>query len=100
MESAMIGRESHINPRRADAHEGVSHLPPGTWNIDPAGSQITFRARHLGIHDVKGNLRSFGGTIVTHEDASRSSATASVDLSSLDTGSSFRDRHLKSNGQR
>jgi polyisoprenoid-binding protein YceI len=94
----MIGRESRINSRREHVHEDISHVPPGTWSIDPADSQISFGVRHLGIHEVKGNLRSFSGTIITEEDVGRSSATASVDLSSLDTGSSFRDKHLKSNG--
>jgi polyisoprenoid-binding protein YceI len=64
----------------------------GTWSIDPSHSEIGFTARHL-MSKVRGLFEKFEGQIVTGE---QPSATATVDLSSINTRDENRDAHLRS----
>lgn len=68
----------------------------GTWNIDPVHSEVGFSARHMMVSKVRGKFTAFSGQIVTGEDPLASSATAEIDLGSIDTGSEQRDAHIKS----
>lgn len=67
-------------------------LPTGTWTIDPSHSEIGFTARHL-MSKVRGSFEEFEGRIVIGEGTL---ATATVDLSSIDTRDEQRDGHLRS----
>jgi polyisoprenoid-binding protein YceI len=74
------------------------HLPGytvGTWDIDPAHSDISFTVRHLMVSKVRGHFRSFSGEIVTAEDPLDSSVTVTVDLASIDTNNEQRDDHVR-----
>jgi polyisoprenoid-binding protein YceI len=68
----------------------------GTWTIDPVHSEIGFSVRHMMVSKVRGKFTSFSGELVTGEDVLDSSVTATIDLSSIDTGSPDRDTHLRS----
>jgi polyisoprenoid-binding protein YceI len=68
----------------------------GTWTIDPLHSGVGFTIRHLMVSKVRGRFGTFEGTIVTGDDPLDSSVTATVDLSSVDTGNSMRDEHVRS----
>ena len=68
----------------------------GTWTIDPIHSEVGFSVRHMMVSKVRGRFGTFNGTIVTASDPAASSATASIDLGSVDTGSEQRDGHLRS----
>jgi polyisoprenoid-binding protein YceI len=63
----------------------------GTWDIDPVHSHIGFVARHLMVSKVRGNFGKFEGQIVTAEDPLQSSATATIDTTSFDTGNEQRN---------
>jgi polyisoprenoid-binding protein YceI len=67
-------------------------IQAGTWTIDPSHSEIGFTARHL-MSKVRGLFESFEGQIVTGE---RPSATATIDLNSINTRDENRDAHLRS----
>jgi polyisoprenoid-binding protein YceI len=67
-------------------------LPAGTWNIDPSHSEVSFTARHL-MSKVRGQFETFEGTITTGDSPS---ATASIDLNSINTRDEGRDTHLRS----
>jgi len=67
-------------------------IQAGTWTIDPSHSEIGFTARHL-MSKVRGLFESFEGQIVTGE---QPSATASIDLGSINTRDENRDAHLLS----
>ncbi|MGN6129796.1 MAG: YceI family protein [Nocardioidaceae bacterium] len=69
-----------------------TQVPAGTWTIDPSHSEVGFTARHL-MSKVRGLFERFEGTIVTGESLS---ATASIDLNSIDTRDENRDAHLRS----
>ena len=68
----------------------------GTWAIDPVHSEVSFVVRHMMVSKVRGRFDKFEGTIVTTEDPLASSVTASVDLSSINTGQEQRDAHIRS----
>jgi polyisoprenoid-binding protein YceI len=67
----------------------------GTWDIDPVHSHIGFVARHLMVSKVRGNFGKFEGQIVTADDPLQSSATATIDTTSFDTGNEQRNNDIK-----
>lgn len=70
-------------------------LVPGTWQIDPTHTDIGFTIRHL-ISKVRGTFEEFEGEIVIAEDLAQSTANATVQLNSINTGTAQRDDHLRS----
>lgn len=70
-------------------------LPAGTWNIDPSHSSVEFSVRHL-VGKVRGQFKSFSGSIDVGEDPLASRVDADIDLASVDTGDEKRDAHLRS----
>ena len=67
-------------------------IPTGTWTIDPSHSEIGFTARHL-MSKVRGLFEKFEGQVVTGENPT---ATATIDLNSINTRDENRDAHLRS----
>jgi polyisoprenoid-binding protein YceI len=67
----------------------------GTWDIDPVHSHIGFVARHLMVSKVRGNFTKFEGQIITADDPMQSSATATIDTTSFDTGNQQRDDDVR-----
>ncbi len=67
------------------------------WAIDQTHSEIEFKVRHLMISHVKGSFKTFDASIYTTD---KDFKTAEIDLwidsSSINTGDSKRDEHLKS----
>jgi polyisoprenoid-binding protein YceI len=67
------------------------------WSIDQSHCEIGFKVRHLMIAHVKGTFKTFDANIYTTSD---DFTTADIDLwidpSSIMTGDSKRDEHLKS----
>jgi len=68
-----------------------------TWTLDPAHSQIEFAVKHMMVTTVRGQFRKFTVEVDFDEaHPERSSVTANIDASSVDTGMEARDAHLKS----
>jgi len=68
-----------------------------TWQIDPAHSDAEFTVKHMGISNVHGRFGNVSGTIVLNEaDSTKTTANATVDTTTVDTGVAQRDGHLKS----
>ncbi|ASV31472.1 MULTISPECIES: YceI family protein [Flavobacteriaceae] len=65
------------------------------WAIDPTHSEITFKVKHLMISNVKGEFKTFQGTI-DGEDFTKATISANIDASSISTNNDDRDTHLKS----
>ena len=66
-----------------------------TWTADPIHSEIGFTVRHL-VSKTRGRFTGYDVTIVTGMDPLESSVTATIDMSSVDTGVELRDNHLRS----
>lgn len=68
-----------------------------TWTIDPVHSVAEFAVKHMMISTVKGRFRLLEGTLRLDEaDPAAAAVTASIDMSSIDTGEPQRDDHLRS----
>jgi polyisoprenoid-binding protein YceI len=67
------------------------------WSIDPSHSEISFKAKHLMITNVKGVFKEFEGTVYT---SGNNFLTSEIEFkmnpASVDTGAPDRDGHLKS----
>ena len=68
----------------------------GTWDIDAAHSTVGFSVRHMMVSKVRGYFREFSGVLVTAEDPTQSSVTATVNMDSIDTRQEQRDAHIRS----
>ena len=69
-------------------------IPTGTYNVDPAHSNVGFEVRHMGIATVRGAFRKFQGTIDATGDAPV--LQGAVEVASIDSGDPQRDAHLAS----
>ena len=67
-------------------------IPVGTWTVDPSHSEVSFTARHL-MSKVRGLFEKFEGQIVTGDETT---ASATIDLNSINTRDETRDGHLRS----
>ena len=76
--------------------EQFEGLKAGTWTIDASHSEVGFTVRHL-MSKVRGQFRTFEGSLTVGENPLESSVKATIDLSSVDTRNEQRDGHLKSN---
>lgn len=70
---------------------------PTLWKNDPAHSQITFTAKHLGISDVSGVFNDFDVKVhASKDDFSDAVFELDVKVASIDTRVEARNKHLKS----
>ena len=70
----------------------------GSYTLDPTHTRIGFVARHAMVTKVRGAFNAFEGTaVLDFADPSRSSATVSIDVASIDTRQPQRDAHLRTN---
>src|ERR1700676_1941344 len=68
----------------------------GTWTIDPVHSDVSFIVRHMMVSKVRGHFTTFSGEVVTAPDPLQPTATATIDLNSIDTSNNMRDNHIRS----
>jgi polyisoprenoid-binding protein YceI len=67
------------------------------WEIDSGHSGIHFSVRHLVVAKVRGQFTRWSGTVQAPEgDLSRGTVEVVIDASSIQTGVSDRDAHLRS----
>ena len=74
----------------------VTTIPAGTYVIDPAHSEASFVARHAMVTKVRGYFRDLAGSVVVRDDFTDSTATATMQAESVDTGNADRNAHLRS----
>jgi polyisoprenoid-binding protein YceI len=79
----------------AEPTEAAPAYIAGTWEIDAVHSHVGFVARHLMVSKVRGSFTKFEGEIITAENPLESSATATIDMTSLSTGNEQRDGDVK-----
>jgi polyisoprenoid-binding protein YceI len=80
----------------AATETGIPGYEAATWTIDPVHSEVGFSVRHMMVSKVRGRFNTFSGELVTADDPTKSSVTAEIDLSSIDTGQEQRDAHIRS----
>ena len=79
---------------------GTATVGPTTveeWRIDLDHSNLRFTLRHVVIHEIHGQFRRWGGTIMlSNADLAKSSVHVWVDLASVDTDDPERDAQIRS----
>lgn len=74
-----------------------AHAQGATYTIDPQHSQVDFGIKHMGISTVHGRFAIAGGTVnLDEKNVAGSSVTATINVTSVDTGEAARDKHLNS----
>ncbi|HWW42790.1 YceI family protein [Pedobacter sp.] len=67
------------------------------WSLDPTHSELEFKVKHLMITTVTGKLNEFTSELVSEgDDFNHAKVSFEAKLSSVDTGNTDRDNHLKS----
>jgi len=67
-----------------------------TFEVDPSHASIGFKIEHLVISKVKGEFRDFTATLVLDDEGLLSQASSNIKVTSIDTGITKRDDHLRS----
>lgn len=79
------------------ARPAASAAEPVRYTIDPVHATAQFRVRHLMVANVRGELGEVTGELVFDpEDPSRSTLSARIDATGIDTRNPDRDAHLRS----
>ena len=68
----------------------------GTWDIDPAHTEVAFVIRHLMVSKVRGTFNEFSGSFTVGADLAASGVEAEIALGSIDTNNADRDAHVRS----
>ncbi len=68
----------------------------GTWDIDPAHTDVGFVVRHMVVTKVRGRFDQVKGEVVTAANPLESSVDIAIDLTSVSTNNAQRDDHLRS----
>ena len=73
---------------------GAATATPGSYEIDPAHTSVTFSVNHLGISTLVGRFNNVEGDI-TLAPKGDSSIEVSIETASVDTNHEKRDEHLR-----
>jgi polyisoprenoid-binding protein YceI len=69
---------------------------PGIYDLDPTCSYFGVSVRHHLVSRVRGQFRTFRGTLTFAEDRSAWGVVLEIDAASIDTGDEQRDAYLRS----
>jgi polyisoprenoid-binding protein YceI len=70
----------------------------GTYVLDPTHSRLGFVARHAMVTKVRGSFDDFEGTaVLDFDDPTKSTASVTFQIASIDTRNAQRDEHLRTN---
>ena len=83
-------------PSVAGSFADAPAIPAGDYVIDTSHSRAEFRVKHLGISTVTGRFDGVEGTLSIGDDLSSLQTNAIIDASTISTGNTDRDGHLKS----
>jgi len=76
----------------------AGHVLPvaGSWDINPGHTDVSFIGRHFMVTKVRGRFTGVTGTVVVGEDTETSSVEVTIDMATVESGSSARDEHIQS----
>jgi polyisoprenoid-binding protein YceI len=67
------------------------------WTCDPAHTEVDFTISHLGVSNVHGRISKVVATLLWNDaDVTKSTVTATIDASTVETGEETRDTIIKS----
>ncbi len=68
----------------------------GTWSVDPGHAEVAFVGRHFGMTKIRGRFTGIDGTVRIADPIENSQVWVTIDMASVDSGSTQRDEHLRS----
>ena len=80
----------------ATTEVAATPVPAGTYTIDGAHSSASFGVRHLALSTVRGGFDGVSGSLTLGETLETLQTTAVIDASTISTGNTDRDDHLRS----
>ena len=69
---------------------------PGTWEIDPGHTDVSFIGRHFMVTKVRGRFTGVSGRVVIAESLADSRVDVTIDMATVASGSTARDEHIRS----
>lgn len=67
-----------------------------SWQLDQVHTHIGFSVKHMMVSTVRGQFKQYRGTVnIDPADFTRSTFEGEIDVTSIDTGNSQRDDHLR-----
>ncbi len=67
-----------------------------TWEMDPTHSSFQFKVRHMTVSNVKGDFgKSRGVVTIDDKDITQTKVEVAIEVTSVNTGHSQRDEHLR-----
>jgi len=69
---------------------------PGTWEIDPGHTDVSFIGRHFMVTKVRGRFTGVSGRVVIAESFEDSRVDVTIDMATVESGSTARDEHIRS----
>ncbi len=67
-----------------------------TWEVDPTHSSFQFKVRHMTVSNVKGDFgKSRGVVTIDDKDITQTKVEVAIEVTSVNTGHSQRDEHLR-----
>jgi polyisoprenoid-binding protein YceI len=76
--------------------DGVEVPAAGTWAIDPGHTEVAFIGRHFMMTKVRGRFTGVAGTINIGPEPAASTVEVTIDMATVQSGSTDRDDHLRS----
>ncbi|MBK9637875.1 MAG: YceI family protein [Bacteroidetes bacterium] len=65
------------------------------WNVDPTHTSVKFSVTHLMVSEVEGNFKTYSGKVESPStDFNNGTVEFSIDVNSINTESTDRDKHL------
>jgi polyisoprenoid-binding protein YceI len=74
----------------------IPNFTPGSWLLGQNRCTVSWTVRHLHLHNVTGRVGVVDGTLLMTDDLSDAGVEATIDLTSVDTGSKGRDKAITS----
>src|SRR4051812_31222952 len=68
----------------------------GTWEIDPGHTDVSFIGRHFMVTKVRGRFTGVSGRVVIAESFEDSRVDVTIDMATVESGSTARDEHIRS----
>src|SRR5947209_585799 len=95
---------SHVHDTSSTTEPHMTTLAPsftdltGTYTLDPSHTRIGFVTRHAMVTKVRGSFNEFEGTAtIDGDNPANSGVRVTIQAASIDTRSTQRDEHLRSN---
>ena len=76
--------------------DGVEVPVAGTWSVDPGHTEVGFVGRHLGLTRTRGRFLRVDGTVHIGSDPTTTTIDVTIDMASVESGSTRRDDSLRS----